>query len=161
MVDRKQRFWLIVVWNKVCRGSGPLRVQWLIQKATRLERVHGSLEGAKRNRFEDSDWVSDVALGGKRNQTFNGQSRTVKTGDSWPTFYLYILVAFTVQGLVQDFPEGHQPQRGGRLPIIRPIFAENCMKMKKNGTRGGMYVQNFCIRHCCLMYSIKLPHWGH
>ena len=81
-------------------GSGLLRVQWLIQKPTRLERVHGSLEGTERNRFEDRDWVSYVAWEVKRNQMFNPvneQPKTVKALDSWPTFYLSPLVAFTVQ----------------------------------------------------------------
>ena len=33
--------------------------------------------------------------------------------------------------MIQDFPKGHQPQRGGENLLFGIIFAENCMKMKK------------------------------
>ena len=46
----------------------------------------------------------------------------------------------TNQWRIQDFPEegGANPKgRGGRQPIIWPIFPKNCMKMKKFWARGG------------------------
>ena len=42
------------------------------------------------------------------------------------------------QWRIQDFPEeGALTPKGGRQPIIWPIFPENCMKKKKSGTKGG------------------------
>ena len=41
------------------------------------------------------------------------------------------------QWRIQDFPEeGVLTPKGGRQPIIWPIFPENCMKMKKFWARG-------------------------
>ena len=42
------------------------------------------------------------------------------------------------QWRIKDFPEeGALTPKGGRQPIVWPIFPENCMKMKKFGARGG------------------------
>ena len=42
------------------------------------------------------------------------------------------------QWRIQDLPEGAPtPGRGGRQPIIWPIFPENCMKIKKFWAGGG------------------------
>ena len=42
------------------------------------------------------------------------------------------------QWRIQDFPEeGALTPKGGRQPIIWPIFSENCMKMKKFWAGGG------------------------
>ena len=46
-----------------------------------------------------------------------------------------------VQWWIQDFPEGGaNPQSGCANLLFRKFFAENCMKMKEFGPRGGAHV---------------------
>ena len=52
--------------------------------------------------------------------------------------FLCLQLNFTNQWRIQDFPEeGALTSKGGRQPIIWPISAENCMKMKKFWAGGG------------------------
>ena len=47
-------------------------------------------------------------------------------------------ITLSNQWRIQDFPEeGALTLKGGRQPIIWPIFPKNCMKMKKFLARGG------------------------
>ena len=53
----------------------------------------------------------------------------------------HFTIAFIISGGSRiSQRRGRQAQRGGRQPIIWPIFPENCMKMKKFRARGGVRV---------------------
>ena len=52
-----------------------------------------------------------------------------------------------LQWRIQDFPEeGALTPKGGRQPIIWPIFPENCMKIKKFWARGGARIPHVPLR---------------
>ena len=89
--------------------------------------------------------VTEIYFAKTRNKTFEvTKIRQEKSFCSIAIFTRIIIFRLTihqVQWRIQDFPqEGALTPKGGRQPIIWPIFSENCMKMKKFWARGGARV---------------------